>query len=114
MRTYLFKSNSQHSQITSWLALFDISISNIDIDIDIDNGILENIDIEIDIDKEISENIDIDKISNRLEFGISNRATPTFAKFAKNQKIFKKYIKNKKNIGSTKHKSKYMYQGVVF
>ena len=28
----------------------------------------------IDIDKEISENIDIDKISNRLEFGISNRA----------------------------------------
>ena len=31
----------------------------------------------IDIDKEISENIDIDKISNRLEFGISNRATQT-------------------------------------
>ena len=29
----------------------------------------------IDIDKEISENIDIDEISNRLEFGISNRAT---------------------------------------
>ena len=26
------------------------------------------------IDKEISENIDIDKISNQLEFGISNRA----------------------------------------
>ena len=36
-----------------------------------DKDILENIDIE----KEISENIDIDKISNRLEFGISNRAT---------------------------------------
>ena len=36
--------------------------------------ILENIDIDIDIDKEILENIDIDKISNRLEFGISNRA----------------------------------------
>ena len=30
----------------------------------------------IDINKEISENIDIDKISNRLEFGISNRASP--------------------------------------
>ena len=41
--------------------------------IDIDNEILENIDI--DIDKEIFENIDIDKISNRLEFGISNRAS---------------------------------------
>ena len=36
--------------------------------------ILENIDIDIDIDKEILENIDIDKISNRLQFGISNRA----------------------------------------
>ena len=36
---------------------------------------MENIDI--DIDKEIAENIDIDKISYRLEFGISNRATPT-------------------------------------
>ena len=45
----------------------------IDINIDIDKEILENIDS--DIDKEISENIDIDKISNRLEFGISNRAT---------------------------------------
>ena len=33
---------------------------------------MENIDI--DIDKEISGNIDIDKISNRLEFGILNRA----------------------------------------
>ena len=31
-------------------------------------------DMDIDIDKEIFENIDIDKISNRLEFGISNRA----------------------------------------
>ena len=30
-----------------------------------------------DINKEISENIDIDKILNRLEFGISNRATRT-------------------------------------
>ena len=74
------------------VALFDISISdidcryidtfkkyrkeileNIDINIDIDKDILENIDI--DIDKEILENIDIDKISNRLEFGISNRAS---------------------------------------
>ena len=35
--------------------------------------ILENIDI--DIDKEILENIKSDKISNRLEFGIWNRAT---------------------------------------
>ena len=51
--------------------------------IDIDRAVLENIDIDIDkeilenidIDKEISENIDIDKILNRLEFGISNRAT---------------------------------------
>ena len=48
-------------------------LKNIDIDIDIDKEILENIDI--DIDKEILENIDIDKILNRLEFGISNRAT---------------------------------------
>ena len=53
------------------------------IDIDIDKEILENIDInkeileniDIDIHKEILENIDIDKISNRLEFGITNRAT---------------------------------------
>ena len=62
-------------------------LENIDIDIDIDKKILENIDIDkeifenidIDIDKEIFENIDIDKIPNRLEFGISNRATPTRA-----------------------------------
>ena len=64
-------------------------MENIDIDneilenIDIDKKILENIDNEIfeniDIDKEIFENIDIDKISNRLEFGISNRATSTCA-----------------------------------
>ena len=38
----------------------------------IDKDLLENIDI--DIEKEISENIYIDKILNRLEFGISNRA----------------------------------------
>ena len=50
-------------------------LENINIDIDIDKEILEN----IDIDKEISENINIDKISNRLEFGISNRATSTCA-----------------------------------
>ena len=50
-------------------------LENIDIDINIDKEILENIDIDIDIDKEILENIDIDKISNRLEFGISNRAS---------------------------------------
>ena len=47
-------------------------LKNIDIEIDIDKEILENTDI--DIDKEILENIDIDKISNRLEFGILNRA----------------------------------------
>ena len=50
-------------------------MENIDIDIDIDKEISENIDIDIDIDKKILENIDIDKISNRLEFGISNRAS---------------------------------------
>ena len=38
------------------------------IDIDIDKKVLEN------IDKEILENIDIDKITNPLEFDISNRA----------------------------------------
>ena len=57
-------------------------LQNIDIDIDkailknigidIDKEILEN--IVIDIEKEILENIDIDRISNRLEFGISNNA----------------------------------------
>ena len=35
---------------------------------------LENINIVMDIDKGILQNIDIDKISYRLEFGISNRA----------------------------------------
>ena len=61
-------------------------MEDIDIDkdisenIDIDRAVLENIHIDIykeileDVDKEISENIDIDKISNRLEFCISNRA----------------------------------------
>ena len=50
-----------------------VIFENIVIDIDIDKEVLENIDINID--KEISENIDIDKIWNRLEFGISNRAS---------------------------------------
>ena len=60
-----------------FISIVDISsnFKNIGIDIDIDKEILENIDIDINIDKEIWENIDIDKISNRLEFGISNRAT---------------------------------------
>ena len=40
--------------------------------IDIDMVIFEN----IDLDEEILENIDINRISNQLEFGISNRATP--------------------------------------
>ena len=41
-------------------------------------AILENIDIDIDIDKGILQNIDIDKISYRLGFGISNtpKSTP--------------------------------------
>ena len=60
------------------VALFDISISNIDCryidNINIDMAVLENIGIDIDIDKETLEYIDIDKISNRLKFGISNRA----------------------------------------
>merc|ERR1712061_587904 len=59
-------------------------LENIDIDIDIDKYILENIDIVIDIDKEILENIDIDKISNRLEFGISNRAIYNSKRFCNN------------------------------
>ena len=50
-----------------------VILENIDIDIDIDMDFLEYIDI--DIDKGILKNIDIDKISYRLEFGISNRAT---------------------------------------
>ena len=48
-------------------------LENINIHIDIGKEVLENIDI--DVDKEILENIDIDKISNQLEFGISNRAS---------------------------------------
>ena len=46
---------------------YQIFISIVDISANFEN-------IDIDIDKEISENIDIDEISNRLEFGISNRA----------------------------------------
>ena len=69
------------------VALFDISISNIDCQYmdtfeNIDMAIFENIDIDIDIDMAILENIDIDidkrilqnidKISYRQGFGISN------------------------------------------
>ena len=75
-----------------FISTVDISenLKNIDIDIDnskkywhhIDKRIWQNIDIDIEkaimkniaIDKETLENIDIDKILNRLEFGISNRA----------------------------------------
>ena len=46
---------------------------------------MENIDI--DIEKEISENIDIDKILNRLEFGISNRATQSMVELFSKSKI---------------------------
>ena len=61
------------------------TLENIDIDSDIKKEILENIDININIDREtlenidigkdFLENIDIDEILNRLEFGISNRAS---------------------------------------
>ena len=56
------------------ISIVDIStlLKNIDIGIDNDKAFLKN--IGIDIDKEILENINIDKISNQLEFGISNRA----------------------------------------
>ena len=55
-------------------------MKNSDIYIDIDMASPENIDIlkeilkniDIDIDKGNLQNIDIDKISYRLEFGISN------------------------------------------
>ena len=49
-----------------------IILENIDIDIDMD--FLENIDIDVDINEGILQNIDINKISYRLEFGISNSA----------------------------------------
>ena len=58
----------------------DIDIDKAILNIDIDKGIWQNIDIDkaimknINIDKEILKNINIDKISNRLEFCISNRA----------------------------------------
>ena len=65
--TYLWDNNA-----ASWVALFDISISIVDIStllktIDIDMVIFENSDIDeailenIDIDKAILKNIDIDK-----------------------------------------------------
>ena len=81
-----------HGGITQSVALFDISISdidcryidtfekyryryryrygeveNIDIDIDIDRADLEYIDIDIDIDKEFLKNIDIDIDKEILE-----------------------------------------------
>ena len=52
-----------------------VILENIDIDIDMDFLEYIDIDIAIDIDKGILQNIDIDKISYRLGFGISNRAT---------------------------------------
>ena len=48
---------------------YRIFISIVDISANFEN-------IDIDIDKGILQNIDIDKISYRLEFGISNRASP--------------------------------------
>ena len=60
-----------------------VILENINIDIDIKKENLENIDIDSDrkffeiaiLILEILQNIDIDKILNRLEFGMSNRAT---------------------------------------
>ena len=49
-----------------------VILENINIFINIDMDFLDN--INIDIDKGIWQNINIDKISNRLEFGVSNRA----------------------------------------
>ena len=64
-------------------------LKHIDINIVIDKGILQNIDIDInktilknidtDTNKEIWENIDIDRISNRLQFGISNRVCASYS-----------------------------------
>ena len=65
-----------------------VILENIDIDIDIDMDFLEYIDI--DIDKGILQNIDIDKISYRLEFGISNRARHPRPIFPLNWTILKK------------------------
>ena len=74
-----------------FISIVNISANfkNIGININIDKEILENIDIvidyevleNIDIDKEILENIAIDKILNRFEFGISNRANCTSYSF---------------------------------
>ena len=49
-----------------------VILENIDINMDF----FLNTDIDIDINKGILQNIDIDKILYRLEFGISNRASP--------------------------------------
>ena len=65
------KDNLKNKNIDIDIAM--VILENIDMDIGID--FLENIDNIIDIDKGIWQNIDIDKISYRLEFGISNRAT---------------------------------------
>ena len=64
---------------------YRIFISNVDISANLEN---------IDIDKEISENIDIDKISNRLEFGISNRAKAHTGENATNMTISGKQFKD--------------------
>ena len=65
-------------------------LENIDIEIDIDMDFLEN----IDIDKGILKNIDLDKILYRLEFGISNRATPCKSYSFKSTKIHQLILTN--------------------
>ena len=68
--------------ISANLKIIDIDETILkNIEIDIAKEVLENIDIDnlenidIDIDEEIWEKININKISNQLEFDISNRAT---------------------------------------
>ena len=91
----LFFSADLLMEYRMFISIVDISTNLKNIDIDIDKTIIKNIDIDIDIDMEVLENIDndkeilenididmenlrninIDKILNRLEFGISNRAS---------------------------------------
>ena len=52
-------------------------------------------DMDIDSNKEISKNIDIDKISNRLEFDISNRAILNCSLLTKNVVNFRGQILRK-------------------
>ena len=89
---------------------------------------MENIDravqeyIDIDINKEILENIDIDKISNRLEFGISNRARrmwkdfwgPVKSSCEKRLQIFLIYGASKKIFGRYLHPRGLHCEKIIF